>query len=205
MALKVSEVNEKLAQVWSDGFTEAQRLIGSFWSSPEAKEACLAFSRQIVKTLKGGGRIYTCGNGGSYCDALHFAEELTGRYRKDRRPLPAMALGEGSHATCVANDFGFEFIFSRQIEAFGRPGDLLLSFSTSGKSKNVLNAIRKAKELGVYTVSLLGRDGGPAASISDLPIIVPAETSDRIQEVHLKLVHLAIETTERELFPENYL
>ena len=191
-------------QVWSDGFQEAQSLINTFWNDPQSKDACQRFSNQLVKTLKNGGRIYTCGNGGSYCDALHFAEELTGRYRKDRRPLPAMALGEGSHSTCVANDFGFEYIFSRQIEAFGRPGDLLLSFSTSGKSPNVLKAIEKAKELGVYTVSLLGRDGGPAAKISDLPIVVPAQTSDRIQEIHLKLVHLAIETTERELFPENY-
>jgi D-sedoheptulose 7-phosphate isomerase len=135
---------------------------------------------------------------------MHFAEEMTGRYRKDRRPLAALALGDASHVTCVGNDYGFEHIFSRQLEALGRKGDVLITLSTSGNSKNAILALETAKAKGITTIALLGRDGGKMKSLADLSIIVPAQTSDRIQEVHIKLLHIVIETVERDLFPEHY-
>ena len=135
---------------------------------------------------------------------MHFAEEWTGRFRKERKPLGALALGDPSHTTCVSNDYGFEFVFSRQLEGLGRNGDLFIGISTSGNSQNVINAINSAKEIGMKTVALLGKDGGKMKDLVDLPIIVPAQTSDRIQEVHIKLIHTVIESVERALFPENY-
>ncbi len=167
-------------------------------------ETCEKFSQMLISTFKAGGNVFSCGNGGSHCDAMHFAEELTGKYRKDRRPLGALALGDSSHVTCVANDFGFEHIFSRQIQGLGRKGDLLIGLSTSGNSQNVINAFEAAKKIGVQTVALLGKGGGKLKGLADLAIVVPGETSDRIQELHIKIVHIVIETVERELFPENY-
>ena len=158
----------------------------------------------LTSTFNAGGNVFSCGNGGSHCDAMHFAEELTGKYRKNRRPLGALALGDQSHVTCVSNDFGFEHIFSRQIEGLGRKGDLLIGLSTSGNSQNVINAFESAKKIGIPTVALLGKGGGKLKAIADLSIIVPGETSDRIQEMHIKIIHIVIETVERALFPENY-
>jgi D-sedoheptulose 7-phosphate isomerase len=135
---------------------------------------------------------------------MHFAEELTGRYRDERRPLGALALGDPSHTTCVSNDYGFEYIFSRQLEALGRGGDVLIGLSTSGNSMNVIRAFEVAKSKGIVTVALLGKGGGKLKEMADLSIVVPAQTSDRIQEVHIKLIHTVIETVERALFPENY-
>jgi D-sedoheptulose 7-phosphate isomerase len=135
---------------------------------------------------------------------MHFAEELTGRYRKDRRPLGALALGDPSHVTCVSNDYGFQYIFARQLEGLARKGDALIGLSTSGNSQNVIEAFQVAKNKGVKTIALLGRDGGKLRNMADLAIVVPAQTSDRIQEVHIKLLHTVIELVERELFPENY-
>lgn len=146
----------------------------------------------------------SCGNGGSHCDAMHFAEELTGQFYKPRKPLGAIALGDASHVTCTSNDFGFEHIFSRQVEALGRSGDVLVALSTSGNSKNVIKAVEKAKVMGIKTVGLLGKDGGVLKSMVDVAIVVPAKTSDRVQEVHIKIIHTVIETLERQLFPENY-
>ncbi len=135
---------------------------------------------------------------------MHFAEEFTGRYRKDRRPLGALALGDPSHVTCVSNDYGFDEVFSRQLDGLGRKGDLLVGLSTSGNSKNVIRAFEVARKKGMGTVALLGRDGGALKALADLAIVIPAQTSDRIQEMHIKLIHTVIETVERELFPENY-
>jgi len=135
---------------------------------------------------------------------MHFAEELTGRYRKDRRALGALALGDASHVTCVSNDYGFEYIFSRQLEGLGRKGDLLVGLSTSGNSKNVILAFETAKRMGIRTVALLGKGGGQLKSMADLAIVVPGQSSDRIQELHIKLIHTVIEVLERELFPEHY-
>lgn len=190
--------------VWLQSLKEAQETLNKFLSSPQLMAQCEEFTKLCLSTIRGGGNLFSCGNGGSHCDAMHFAEELTGRYRKDRRPLGALALGDPSHVTCVSNDYGFEHIFSRQIEGLGRKGDLLIGLSTSGNSKNVILAFEAAKKKSVKTVALLGRDGGTLKTLADLSIVVPAQTSDRIQEIHIKLIHTVIETVERELFPENY-
>ena len=164
----------------------------------------MGFTNLLVETYNNGGNAFISGNGGSHCDAMHFAEEWTGRFRKERKPMGALALGDPSHTTCVANDYGFEHIFSRQLQGLGRKGDLYIGISTSGNSQNVINAIEMAKEVGMKTVGLLGKDGGKMKDLVDLPIIVPAQTSDRIQEVHIKIIHTVIESVERTLFPENY-
>lgn len=194
----------KPQDVWVHCFTEAQKTITDFLKSPEQIDKCVQFSQVLIDTFKKGGTVFSCGNGGSHCDAMHFAEEMTGRYRKDRRPLGALALGDASHVTCVSNDYGFQYIFSRQVEGLARPGDALIGLSTSGNSENVVQAFLAAKAKGVKTIALLGRDGGKLKDMADLAIVVPAQTSDRIQEVHIKLIHTVIETVEREIFPENY-
>ncbi len=159
----------------------------------------------FVESYKQNGRVFSCGNGGSMCDSLHFAEELTGRYRKDRKPLPATGISEAGHITCIANDFGFDHIFSRFIDAWGQKGDVLLAISTSGNSANVIKAVEVARERGMKVVGLLGKDGGKLKSMVDVPIIVDCPITDRIQEIHIKCIHIFIEGIERALFPENYL
>ena len=173
--------------------TEARAVLDSFLAN-EANLQRLAEAAQLFATsLNNGGKALTCGNGGSLCDAQHFAEELSGRYRQNRRALAAIALTEASHMTCVANDFGFEFVFSRFVEALGRPGDVLLAISTSGNSPNVLRAAEAAQALGMKVVSLTGKDGGQLAALSDVEIRVPhAGYADRIQEVHIKAIHIMI-------------
>ena len=191
-------------KTWTQALTEAQATVAAFVNDPEQLAKCEAFSEILTATFKSGGKLFTCGNGGSHCDAMHFAEEFTGRYRKDRAPLGALALGDASHVTCVSNDYGFSEIFSRQLMGLGRKGDLLVGLSTSGNSENVIKAFQAAKSMGVKTVALLGRDGGKLKAMADLAIVIPATTSDRIQEMHIKIIHTVIETVERELFPENY-
>ena len=145
-----------------------------------------------------------CGNGGSNCDALHFAEEFTGRFRGNRRALPAISLSDSSHITCVGNDFGFDEIFARGVEAYGREGDLFVGLSTSGNSANVIRAVEEAKKLGMTTCVLLGKDGGTLKGMCDYEFIIPGKTSDRIQEIHMMILHIIIEGVERIMFPENY-
>ena len=154
--------------------------------------------------LQQGGKVLICGNGGSGCDASHFAEEFTGRFRKDRRALAAIALMDPAHITCVANDFGYHSIFSRSVEALGRKGDVLIALSTSGNSINVKEAILKAKKIELITIALLGRDGGLTKGLSDHEILVRGQSSDRIQEVHMFILHILTELVERRLFPELY-
>ncbi|MFN8369341.1 MAG: D-sedoheptulose 7-phosphate isomerase [Bacteriovoracaceae bacterium] len=158
----------------------------------------------FTHTFKSGCKVFACGNGGSMCDSLHFTEELTGRYRKDRKALPAISMGEAGHMTCVGNDYGFDFIFSRQIEALGKENDTLLAISTSGNSPNVIEAVKAAKKLGMNTILLTGKDGGKLKNLVDVSIIVNSDITDRIQEVHIKIIHIFIEGIERNLFPENY-
>ncbi len=186
-------------------FEEAQATLSAFLSDP----ACLAGVERFVEaahqTVTGGGLLMSCGNGGSMCDAMHFAEEWTGRFRADRRAIPAVAFSDPSHLTCIANDFGYDEVFAREVEAYGKPGDVLVALSTSGNSPNVLRAAEVARSKQVTTVGLLGKGGGQLASQVDIPILVPlATTSDRIQEIHIKILHIAIEAVERRLFPENY-
>ena len=189
---------------WKTSLNSAIEVLSQFMLDPENMDKCVQFSDLLIKTYRSGATVFTCGNGGSFCDAMHFAEEMTGRYRSERRPLSALALGDPSHITCVANDYGFEYIYSRQLEALGRSGDLLIGLSTSGNSKNVINAFKLAEQKGIKRVALLGKTGGELKKMADLAIVVPAQTSDRIQEVHIKLIHTVIESVERELFPENY-
>lgn len=186
-------------------FEEARATLAAFLDDPHALPNVARFAEAAHRTLESGGRLLACGNGGSMCDAMHFVEEWTGRFRGDRAALPAIAFSDPSQLTCIANDFGYDEVFARQVEAHGRPGDLLVVMSTSGNSPNVLRACEVAKERGVTTVGLLGKGGGELLDRVDVPIVVPlATTSDRIQEIHIKVLHIAIEAVERRMFPANY-
>ena len=171
-------------------FHEAEDLLNRFISNPENWNKIEAAGNLMVQALNSGNKIISCGNGGSLCDAMHFAEELTGRFHKNRRPLPAIAISDPSHLTCVANDFGYDYIFSRVVEALGKPGDLLLAISTSGNSQNVINAILSARQAGMKVVALTGNSGGQIGSLSDVELRVAHNGySDRIQEIHIKVIH----------------
>ena len=173
--------------------TEARTVLDTFLADDANLAHIAAAAELVAASLKGGGKVLTCGNGGSLCDAQHFAEELSGRYRQDRPALAAIALTEASHMTCVANDYGFEFVFSRFVQALGRRDDVLLAISTSGNSPNVLRAAEAAREAGMQVVSLTGKDGGQLAALSDVEIRVPHfGFADRIQEVHIKAIHIMI-------------
>jgi D-sedoheptulose 7-phosphate isomerase len=144
----------------------------------------------MVEALKKGNKIISCGNGGSMCDAMHFAEELSGRFRNNRRGLAAVSISDPSYITCVGNDYGFESVFSRYIEAIGRNGDVLLGISTSGNSQNIILAAQKAKLLGISTIFLTGKDGGKLSELADIEIRAPhSQYADRAQEIHIKIIH----------------
>lgn len=171
-------------------FIEARQVLDLFMGVPENWDKIDYAGSIMVGALQNGNKIMACGNGGSLCDAMHFAEELTGRLKKDRRPLAAMAIGDASHITCVANDFGLDYIFSRTVEALGKPGDVLLAISTSGNSDNVVNAAGSAKRAGMKVVGLTGKSGGKLAQLCDVEIRAPySEYSDRVQEIHIKVIH----------------
>lgn len=154
----------------------------------------------MAKALEEDGRIFSCGNGGSMCDAMHFAEELSGRYRGDRRPLAAISISDVSHISCVANDYGYDVVFERYVEAMGRKGDVLLAISTSGNSKNIIKAVEKAKSKGMLVVGLTGKDGGIMKDLCDVEIRAPySEYADRAQEIHIKVIHSLIDFIERKL------
>ena len=159
----------------------------------------------LVDKHNNGNKGITCGNGGSACDAMHYAEELTGRFRKDRPALAAIALTDPTHITCVANDFGFDNIFSRGVEAHGKKDDYLIAISTSGNSTNIIKAVEIAKQKDILTIGLLGKDGGKLKNLVDYAFVVPATTSDRVQEIHILLIHTIIEGIERIMFKENYV
>lgn len=168
-------------------------------------EANMLFIQQAAHLLAScfarGNKLILAGNGGSLCDASHFAEELTGLFRDTRRALPAIVLSEPGHLTCTGNDMGFEWVFSRGIEAFGKPGDVFIGLTTSGNSPNIVHAFQRAKELGLHTVSFLGKDGGKLKGVADLELIIKGfRYSDRIQEAHMTAIHIIIELMERELF-----
>lgn len=155
----------------------------------------------LAQRFRAGNKVLICGNGGSLCDAAHFAEELTGRFRADRPPLPAIALADAGHITCTANDYGFEHVFSRAVQALGKPGDVLIILSTSGNSPNCVRAVAAAKAASMTTAAFLGKGGGALANLCDSQIIVPGDTSDRIQELHMLLLHALVERIESLLFP----
>jgi len=152
----------------------------------------------MVGSLRQGGKIISCGNGGSMCDAMHFAEELTGRYRDNRPSIAAISISDPSHMSCVGNDYGFNYIFSRYVEGVGHAGDVLLGISTSGNSANIIEAVKAAKAKGMKTVCLTGKDGGQLAGLCDVEVRVPwMKYADRIQEVHIKVIHSLIDYIER--------
>ena len=170
------------------------RLIGS----PEVLENISRAADLIVEAQKAGGKVLSCGNGGSLCDAMHFAEEMTGRFRNDRPPYAAIAISDPSHMACVGNDYGYEAVFSRYVEGVAKKGDVLLAISTSGTSRNILAAVRAAKAQGVKVIS-------PLEELADVAVVTPAgRYADRVQELHIKVIHILIELTERQLNPENY-
>lgn len=159
----------------------------------------------LVSTFGSGGRVYSCGNGGSMSDAMHFAEELTGRFRGDRAGLPAQAISDVGHLSCVANDFGYEQVFARYVRSHGRAGDCLLAISTSGTSPNVVAAARAAKDLGMTVIALTGRAQSELVALASVSIATPGGAyADRVQELHIKVIHILIELVERRLFPANY-
>jgi D-sedoheptulose 7-phosphate isomerase len=184
--------------------TDAQSVLSEFMSEEASADFILELADAVCDSFENKGRVYIAGNGGSHCDAMHFAEEFTGRYRESRVALPAMALGDAAHQSCVSNDYGFEEVFARQVEAFGQPGDTLILLSTSGNSKNLIRAAETSKEKSVKTFSLLGKGGGELKAQSDKSIVVPGQTSDRIQEIHMMMLHIVIEAVERKLFPDHY-
>lgn len=193
-------------------------MIEAFQNAKLALEAFLADGRNfttldlaanlIAESLAEGGKVLACGNGGSACDAMHFCEELTGRFRKDRRPLAAVSLTDAGHITCVANDYGYDEVFARGVAALGRSGDVLVALSTSGNSASVVRAVEAARSAGMSTIALLGRDGGKLAGACDLEWIVPgvpagAPTADRIQEIHMLVLHALVEGVERRMFGDS--
>lgn len=187
-----------------DSYKTEFLLLKNFIEKEEKEKITEKIAHELAEIFKAGNKVMICGNGGSNCDALHFAEEFTGRFRKERRALPAIAISDSSHITCVGNDYGFDYIFSKGVEAYGKEGDMLIGISTSGNSGNVIKAMELAKSMGIKTVSLLGKDGGKLKGMCDYEFIIPGETSDRIQEIHMMILHIIIEGVERIMFPENY-
>ena len=187
-----------------NSYLTAFETVKAFVENEENIEKTEKISQELALAYKNGKKSLIAGNGGSNCDAMHFAEEFTGRFRKDRRALPSLSISDSSHITCVGNDFGFDFVFAKGVEAFGQEGDFFFGISTSGNSKNIIEAVKMAKEKKLKTVALLGKDGGKLKGVCDYEFIIPGETSDRIQEVHMMILHIIIEGVERTLFPENY-
>ncbi|MBI1184842.1 D-sedoheptulose 7-phosphate isomerase [bacterium] len=180
-------------------FEEAQAVLAAFSTEANFEKISQA-GALMVESIKQGGKIISCGNGGSMCDAMHFAEELTGRYRNDRPAIGAIAMSDASHIACVGNDYGFDHIFSRYLEGVGRSGDVLLGITTSGNSANVLKAAEVARAKGIKVVGLTGKDGGKMAPLCDVEIRAPfAKYADRAQEIHIKVIHCLIDYIERHL------
>ena len=188
----------------ANSLAEARAALDGFLAEPAHIASLAAISSALSACFQAGNKVLACGNGGSACDAVHFAEEFTGRFRKHRKALPVIPLTEAAHLTCVANDYGYDEVFARGVEAYGKPGDLLLAISTSGNSRNVIRAVETAKSIGLVTVLLLGKTGGALKGRGDHEIIVASETTERIQEIHMLALHALIESVERTLFPENY-
>lgn len=187
-----------------DSYKITASLLENFIKEEAEKKETEKVAKDLANIFQLGNKVLICGNGGSNCDALHFAEEFTGRFRQDRRALPAISLSDSSHITCVGNDYGFDYIFSRGVEAYGKEGDMFIGISTSGNSTNVIKAVEAAKKIGLKTCVLLGKDGGKLKGMCDYEFIIPGNTSDRIQEIHMMILHIIIEGVEKIMFPENY-
>ena len=179
---------------------EAEQTLASFLADEKTVESIAQAADYCSTSLRNGHKIISCGNGGSLCDATHFAEELTGRYRNNRRPLPAIAINDPAYMTCTGNDFSFNDVFSRYIEGVGCDGDVLLAISTSGNSANIVRAAQQAKAQGMKVIALTSKDLNKLAEVADIAICAPkAAHSDRIQEIHIKVIHILIQAIESEL------
>ncbi|HIT95862.1 MAG TPA: D-sedoheptulose 7-phosphate isomerase [Candidatus Aphodousia faecavium] len=184
---------------------EARQALDALIAADQTQEAIVQASELMAETIRRGGKILSCGNGGSLCDSMHFAEEMTGRFRSDRPGYAAIAIADASHMSCVGNDYGYRAVFSRYVEAVGRPGDVLLAITTSGTSANVIDAVEAAHKNGMKVVGLTGKFDSPLAQKADVAIVTPAgRWADRVQELHIKCIHILIELVERQLAPENY-
>jgi len=178
-------------EVIASEFKQAANVLEKFMGNDHNLFLIEEASKVIADSINNGGKVISCGNGGSHCDAMHFAEELTGRYRENRRAIPALSISDPTHISCVSNDYGYEFIFSRYIEALGNKGDVLLGISTSGNSMNIIRAAEAAKEKGMKVIILSGKDGGKLAPFADVELRVSHQGyADRIQEVHIKIIHI---------------
>lgn len=185
--------------------TDAQNALAALIENEATLETIAQAAHVIAQSQRQGGAVYSCGNGGSLCDAMHFAEEMTGRYRQDRKPYRAAAISDVSHMACVGNDYGYEHVFSRWIEAMGTDKDVLIAITTSGTSKNIVAAAKAAKAKGVTVVALTGKSGSPITELADIAVVTPAgRWADRVQELHIKVIHILIELIERELDAQNY-
>jgi D-sedoheptulose 7-phosphate isomerase len=181
-------------------FKEAQQMLEQFIAEPKNMNAIEKAGNALVETFKSGNKVLSCGNGGSMCDAMHFAEELSGRFRENRKALPAISISDPSHISCVGNDYGYENVFSRYVEALGNKGDVLLAISTSGNSVNIINAINAAAKKEMTVIGLTGKDGGKMASLCDIEIRAPhSQYADRAQEIHIKIIHSLIHFVENNL------
>ncbi len=180
-------------------FDTYARVAQAFASDPDNARKVESLARVCAESIRNGGKILAIGNGGSCADSVHFCEELTGRYRNDRAPIPAIACSDAGHITCVGNDYGFEHIFSRWVDGLGNAGDVLVALSTSGNSANITRAVDVAKANGLHVATLLGKGGGTLAGKGDTEWVVPGETSDRIQELHMLILHALVGAIERTL------
>ncbi|HRN41354.1 MAG TPA: D-sedoheptulose 7-phosphate isomerase [Vicingus sp.] len=183
-----------------NNFLEAKQILDQFVQDEHNFSKIAEAGEVMLNAIVDGKKIISCGNGGSMCDAMHFAEELSGRFRENRKPIAAISISDASHITCVGNDYGFDEIFSRYVEAIGNTGDVLLAISTSGNSKNVLKAVEVAKTKGMKVIALTGKDGGLLASIADVEVRAPhSKYADRAQEIHIKVIHSLIHYIEENL------
>ncbi len=186
--------------------SDAQSALNALIENEAMLETIAQAAHAIAQSQRAGGAVYSCGNGGSLCDAMHFAEEMTGRYRKDRKPYRAAAISDVSHMACVGNDYGYEHVFARWLEAMGTEKDVLIAITTSGTSKNILAAAKAAKAKGMTVVAMTGRAGSPITEWADIAVVTPAgRWADRVQELHIKVIHILIELVERELDAQNYI
>ena len=181
-----------------DTLSEARSLLDKILDDKDFQAKILEAAELLAHSFQNGGKVLSCGNGGSHCDAMHFAEELTGRFRDDRKSLPAICISDASHISCVGNDYGFDHIFSRFIEGVGREGDVLFALTTSGNSQNIIEAVRASRNKGMKVILLLGKDGGKLAGEADVELTVPHfGYADRIQEIHIKVIHIIIQLVEK--------
>lgn len=181
----------------TDHFLEAVAILEKFIADSTNFDRIKQAGDQIINSLKKDGKVISCGNGGSMSDAMHFAEEMTGRFRENRGPLAAIAISDPSHLSCISNDYGYDFVFSRFVESIGHKGDVLLAISTSGNSENVIQAVNAARKKGIFVIGLTGKDGGKLANLVDIEIRAPkSRYADRVQEIHIKIIHSLIDYIE---------